>query len=48
MSEPSQPESTDKLVKELEALRVDNEKLRGQLEQKNGQSNRVDIPQVSI
>jgi hypothetical protein len=38
--EPSTPpaeSSTDKLVKELEALRLDNERLRGQLEQQQQQ-----------
>lgn len=51
--EPSTPppeSSTDKLVKELEALRLDNERLRGQLEEQQQAANHyVGIPpSVSI
>ena len=44
-STPPSESSTDKLVKELEALRLDNERLRGQLEQQQQAANHfVGIP----
>ena len=44
-STPPSESSTDKLVKELEALRLDNEILRGQLEQQQQAANHfVGIP----
>lgn len=45
-SEPSPQSSTEKLVNELEALRLDNERLQGQLDQQQAAKD-LGIPVVS-